>query len=164
MRHVLAIGHNDLRLFLKSKTAYLWLFVIPLTFVYFMGFANRGPGDPANRKPPVLVENQDTNFLGRAFLDELGAQGLWQLDPTNRETAARGIRIPADFTSKVLAQEQTKVEFFRRDGSAEADAAIIEVRLVRALIAMNSHLLETATQTSAPPAITARAVFTGAGS
>jgi len=154
MRHVLAIGHNDLRLFLKSKTAYLWLFVIPLTFVYFMGFANRGPGDPANRKPPVLVENQDANFLGRAFLDELGAQGLWQLDPTNRETAARGIRIPADFTSKVLAQEQTKVEFFRRDGSAEADAAIIEVRLVRALIAMNSHLLETATQTSAPPAIT----------
>ena len=154
MKHILAIGHNDLRLFLKSKTAYLWLFVIPLAFVYFMGFANRGPGDPANRKPPVLIENQDTNFLSRLFLDELGAQGMWLLDPTNSETAARGIRIPPDFTSKVLAQEQTKVKFFRRDGSAEADAAIIEVRLVRALIAMNSHLLETATQTGGPPAVT----------
>ena len=41
-----------------------------------------------------------------------------------------------------------------RDGSAEGDAAIIEVRLARALIAMNSHLLEAAAQTNAPATIT----------
>ncbi len=148
MKRILDIGHTDLRLFLKHKSAYVWLFVIPLGFVYFMGFANRGPGDPSNRKPPVLIENQDTNFLSRLFLEELGAQGMWLLNPTNQETAARGIRIPADFTSNVLQQKQTKVEFFKREGSAEADAAIIEVRLVRALIAMNGHILEAVTQTN----------------
>ena len=150
MRRILDIGHNDLRLFLKSKSAYIWLFAVPLAFVYFMGFANRGPGDPYNRKPPVLVENNDTNFLGRVFLDELGTQGMWLLDPTNRESAARTIRIPGDFTTRVLSGEQCKVGFLNRDGAAEADAAIIEVRLVRALIAMNSHLLEAAAQTNAP--------------
>ena len=154
MRRILDIGHNDLRLFLKSKSAYIWLFAVPLAFVYFMGFANRGPGDPYNRKPPVLVENNDTNFLGRVFLDELGTQGMWLLDPTNRESAARTIRIPSNFTSRVLSGEQCKVGFLNRDGSPEADAAIIEVRLVRALIAMNSHLLEAATQTNSPATIT----------
>lgn len=146
MRHILDIGHNDLRLFLKRRSSYVWLFVMPLAFVYFMGFANRGPGNPHNRTPPVLIENLDTNFLGRVFLDELGAQGLWLLDPTNRETVARVIRIPAEFTRNVLQQKQTKLEFLKRDSSGEADTAIIEARLIRALIAMNGHILEAVTR------------------
>lgn len=154
MKTILHIGHTDVRLFLKSKAAYIWLFAVPLAFVYFMGFANRGPGNPYNRRPPVLVENHDTNFLGRVFLDELGTQGMWLLDPTNRESAARSIRIPEDFTSRVLSGEQSKVGFLQSDGSAESDAMLIEARLVRTLIAMNSHLLEAATQTNAPATIT----------
>ena len=154
MRRIFDIGHNDLRLFMKSKSAYIWLFAVPLAFIYFMGFANRGPGDPYNRKPSVLVENHDPNFLGRVFLDELGTQGMSLLNPTNHESAARTIRIPTNFTSRVLSGEQSKVGFFNRDGAAESDAAIIEVRLVRALIAMNSHLLEAATQTNATGTIT----------
>ena len=158
MNHVLDIGHTDLRLFLKHKSAYVWLFVMPLAFVYFMGFAIRGPGDPSNRKPPLLIENEDTNFLGRIFLDELGAQGMWLLSPTNRETAARGLRIPAAFTSNALHRAQTKLQFSQREGSAEADAAIIEVRLVRALIAMNGHVLEAAMRPGASNTITEAAL------
>lgn len=154
MKHILNIGHNDLRLFLKKKSSYVWLFVMPLAFVYFMGFATRGPGRPYNRTPPVLIENRDTNFLSRLFLEELGAQGMWILDPTNRETAARVIEIPEDFTKKVLNREQSKIGFFQRDSSGEADTALIEVRLVRALIAMNGHLLEAATQTNGPGPVT----------
>ncbi|MBU6399430.1 MAG: ABC transporter permease [Verrucomicrobia bacterium] len=146
MKSILVIGHNDLRLFFKSKAAYVWLFAVPLMFVYFVGAVNRGPGDPANRKPPVLVENLDTNFLGRVFLDELGAQGMWLLDPTNRGSAARTVRIPPDFTRNVLQGKPTKVEYAEREDSAEADAALLELRLVRALIALNSHLLETVTR------------------
>jgi ABC-2 type transport system permease protein len=144
MKRVLDIGHNDLRLFMKHRSAFVWLFVVPLAFVYLTGFASRGGGDPSNHKAPVLIENQDTNFLSRMFLEELGAQGMWLVDPTNRDAAARGVRIPADFTARILRQEQAKVEFFQKAGSAEADAALIEIRLVRALIAMNGHLLETA--------------------
>jgi ABC-type multidrug transport system permease subunit len=154
MKRILDIGHTDLRLFLKHKSAYVWLFAMPLAFVYFMGFANHGPGKPYNRTPPVLVENADTNFLGRIFLDELSSQNMWLLDPTNRETAARVIRIPADFSSRILQQQQSKVQFLRHDASDEADAALIEVRLVRALIAMNGHLLEAATATNLPGALT----------
>jgi ABC-type multidrug transport system permease subunit len=143
MKRILDIGRNDLRLFFKHrKSAYVWLFVVPLLFVYFMGFTNRGPGDPYNRRPPVLIENEDTNFLSKIFLDELGAQNMRLIDPTNRESAARAIRIPADFTARVLRQEQVKVNFSERNNSAEADAALIELRVVRALISLNGHILE----------------------
>ncbi|MGP8198186.1 MAG: ABC transporter permease [Limisphaerales bacterium] len=153
MKRLLAIGHTDFRLFLKHKSAYVWFFVIPLAFVYIMGFSNQGPGDPYNRKPPVFIENEDTNYLGRIFLDELSSQNMWLLDPTNRETAARVIRIPADFTSKVSSREPCNVLFLKRDASAQADAALIELRLVRALISMNGHLLETVTATNEPGTI-----------
>ena len=156
MSHILDIGWTDFRLFIKRKSAYVWLFGLPLAFVYFMGFASRGPDDPYNRTPPVAIDNQDTNFMGRVFLDELSAQQMWVLDPTNRESAARVIRIPADFTSRVLRREQAKVQFLKRDAAAEADAAIIELRLVRALVAMNGHILEVATQTN-PPALLSEA-------
>jgi len=154
MKRILDIGHTDLRLFFKNRSAYVWLFIVPLAFVYFIGSANRGAGDPYNRTPPVLIENADTNFLGRIFLDELASQKMWLLDPTNRETAARVIRIPANFTDRILRQEQSRVQFLRRDSSGEADAALIEVRLVRALIAMNGHILEVATQTNGSGTLT----------
>ena len=149
MKRILDIGHTDLRLFFKHKSAYIWLFAVPLAFVYFMGFAVRGPGRPYNRTPPVLVENADTNFLGRVFLAELTTQDIWLLDPTNRETAARIIRIPADLTDNALQLKPTKLQFLKGEDSGEADTALIEVRLVRALIAMNGHLLEASTQTNA---------------
>lgn len=148
MKHILDLGHTDLRLFLKHKSAYVWLFAVPLAFVYFMGFANRGAGDPYNRTPPVLIDNADTNFLGRLLLDELTAQKMWLLSPTNRESAARVIRIPAEFTDHALQLKPTKVQFLKQNDSGEADAALIEVRLVRALIALNGHLLEAATATN----------------
>ena len=150
MKRILDIGHTDLRLFLKHPSAFIWLFLVPFGFMYIMGAANSGPGDPYNRKPPVLIENADTNFLGRMLLSELSAQNMWLLDPTNRESAARVIQIPANFSENILALKQSKVKFLKRDGSAESDAALIQIRLVRALVAMNSHLLEAGTETNLP--------------
>ena len=146
MKNALLIGHNELRLFLKSRSSYIWLFAVPLAFVYFMGFANRGSGDPANPRPAVRIDNQDTHFLSQVFLDELDAQGMRRVDDAHRNEAERGIRIPPDFTTRVLNREQSKVEFFQLEGTGAPEAAMIELRLVRALIAVNSHLLEAASR------------------
>jgi ABC-2 type transport system permease protein len=146
MRRILVIGHNDLRLFFKSKTSLVWLFLIPTAFVYFMGFAARGPGDPANRQPPVLIDNQDTNFLSRALLDEMNAGGMRVVTPTNAGNAARELRIPADFTERTLRGERTRLKFLRHENAGEADGAMLELRLARALIGLNGHLLEAATR------------------
>jgi ABC-2 type transport system permease protein len=142
MKNILGIGHTDLRMFLRKHSAWLWLFVAPLAFIYFLGLANRGGRDPENWRPPVRIENQDTNFLGRIFLAELDAEGMRRVNPTNHNEAVRGILIPPDFTGKVLRGERAGVRFSERGGSDEAEAALIELRVVRALVALNGHLLE----------------------
>lgn len=164
MRHILQIGHNDVRILLKWKTAYIWLFVMPLVFIYFMGLANRGPAAPFNHRPSVLIENQDSGFMGKILVDQLGAQGIDRLDPNKGRSAARGIRIPPGLTSKVLDHQHINVEFFRRSDSAEADAFMIELRLIRALIAINSHIIEVVADPNDPLPITEarlRAVMAG---
>jgi ABC-type multidrug transport system permease subunit len=126
---------------------------MPLAFIYFTGFANRGQDDPANRRPRLLVANADTNFLGRIFTEELGAQGLRLLKPEEAGDAAGEIRIPADFTSRALRLEQTSLRFLKHEDAGDGDAAIIELRLVRALVALNGHLLEAAAQSNGTQAL-----------
>lgn len=155
MKHILHIGHTDLRLFFKHKAAaYVWLFAAPLAMMYFFGLVVRGPGKAYNRTPPVRIENADTNFLGRLFLDELTAQGMWVLGPTDREKPVRIIRVPAELTENALALKPTKVRLLKGEDSGEADGALIEARLVRALIAMNGYLLEAAGGTNSLATLT----------
>ncbi len=152
MRSILAIGHNDLRLFLRDRTSIVWLFVIPTAFVYVMGFTFRGQPSPENPRPSVVIENQDAGFLGKVLLDELGLQGVNVVPPERAGTAQRGIRIPADFTQRILAKEKVKVGFFQIEGSNGQAAALVELRLVRALVALNADLIENATlHAGAPP-------------
>jgi ABC-2 type transport system permease protein len=146
MRQILHIGHNDIRIFLRIKASYVWLFVVPLAFVYFMGVAFRGPGAPANPRPSVLIENHDTGFVSQVLLDELDAQGMRRIDPAKRDEAARGIRIPPDFTPNVLQKKAATIEFFQTQGAGEESARLVELRLARAVIALNSHLVEFASE------------------
>jgi len=158
MQRILDIGHKDLRLFFKSKTAYVWLFLIPTAFVYFLGFAARGPGDPSNRQPPVLIDNKDTNFLSRALLEEMNAQGMWVVDPTNAGKAVRELRIPGDFTARTLSGQRTRLPFLRREGAGEADGAMLELHLTRALIGLNGHLLEAIARDGTAAALTEKSL------
>jgi len=141
MRRILDIGHNDLRVFFKSKSAYVWLFVLPTAFVYFGSYVARGPGDPSNHWAPVAVKNRDTNFLGRIFIDVMTNQGVWAANPTN---AAAKVAIPRDFTERVLRGERTQVEFSRKEGGDDANAALVQLRFVRALVEVNSDILQAA--------------------
>lgn len=140
MKKIFLIGHLDLRIFLKDRTGYFWLFVAPALFVFFFGFANRPPGDPSNPRPGVLIENRDTGGLGEVLITEMGQQGLAILEPAERDQARRGIRIPEDFSARLRAGERVDVEFFKIEDSQEAVEFMVELRLIRALLSMNTHL------------------------
>ncbi|HSR88015.1 MAG TPA: ABC transporter permease [Pontiella sp.] len=151
MKSILTIGHNDLRLFLRDKTAFIWLFVIPLVFIYFISFSSRPPGEPWDVNPKVLIENNDTGYMSQLFLEALGQQGL---DPvmTGEEDAAdvkRGLTIPVGFTENVLSKNEAKMSFFEISGSSDSDlrSNLVEINLIRTIIAFNSHLVEHATAT-----------------
>jgi ABC-type multidrug transport system permease subunit len=144
VKRILDIGHNELRLFFKSRTAYIWLFLLPTAMVYFLGAVARGPDDPYNHRAPVAIDNLDTNFLSRAFLGALTNQGIKTVGLTN---APRGIRIPHDFSQRLLAGHPAQVALFGKTDGADADAMLLNLRLTRALIQINSDLFQAAAGT-----------------
>ncbi|MCF7668198.1 MAG: ABC transporter permease [Verrucomicrobia bacterium] len=157
MRNIRLIAANDLRQFLGQPANYIWLFVLPLTFIFFMGNAMKGPGQPGNARPTVLIDNQDTGFLGDIFLEELDAQGMNLIRENERDSAERTIVIPTDFTRRIQAREPVDITFSKSDNSSLQSALLIEARLIRALVAINSHLVEASAtlQTNAPMTETA---------
>lgn len=141
MRVIWNIAWNDLRVFLKDKGGYIWLFVMPVVFIYFFGVTMRGEdGEPSDPRPRVSIDNQDTGYLGLMFVDLLEAEGLRVSDPSQSDKASRKITIPADFTRKVEAAEQVDVQFSQRASSGAEPSAMIEVRMARAIVALTSAI------------------------
>ncbi len=140
LRNILVLGHHDARVFLRDRSSYVWLFLVPMAFVYFMSFAARGPGGPADARPALVLDDRDAGFMGRVFASELGEQGLSIRKPEEAGDARRGIIVPADFTERVLARQRVELEFFTLEGSDTGMAQIAGIRLLRTLTALNVHL------------------------
>ena len=145
MKHLLQVGHTSLYLFLKHRSSWVWLFAMPLVFVYFLGLVNRASDAPAAHRPPLRIEGLDTNFLADLLLEELNTGGLRLLPSGEDQPAAATIEIPPDFTHRVLAGQQAHIGFHpRRDRALDLDVFILELRLLRALVALNASLIEAA--------------------
>ncbi len=147
MNQILNLGHNDVRLFLKKKSGYAWLFVVPLIFMYILGAANRAPGDPGNRQPRVLIDNEDRDFLGKILAEELG-QGIQK---ANRSHAAVIVRIPSDFSSRLLRGEQSNVQLEKGENANEADDAITKLHVMRVTETLDGYIEQAKTDKSAQP-------------
>lgn len=142
MKNILHIGFTDTKLFLRDKTAYIWLLLMPLMFIGFTGKLNSGPRGPAVARPTVMIDNQDSGFLGSIMLREIGEQGLRVVGPDQAESANRSITIRADFTESILAKEQSKLEFTKTGTGDDEETFLVEARLARAIIATNGFLIE----------------------
>jgi ABC-type multidrug transport system permease subunit len=82
--------------------------------------------------------------LGRVFAVING--GLHHDDQGGGKSGGNrcGIRIPADFTERALKKEPVKIEFFKTGTSADQSAAMIELRVFRAVLSLNSDLVQLA--------------------
>jgi ABC-2 type transport system permease protein len=149
MKNILTIGHNDLRVFLKDRASVVWLLLMPLAFVYFMSFSSRARNDPWDVRPAVVMENKDEGFMSRMFLIELGKQGVNLVNPEEESKAMHGITIPENFTEQILQKKEVKLKFFEISNSQNSDqlSALVEVNLIRTIIAFNGYLVEHATNT-----------------
>lgn len=143
MRSIWIIAHNDLRLFLREKAHYFWLFGSPLLFAFFMGMAIRGPGSPANPRPQIQVENRDGGFMGQLFTEHLVRQGV-NITTNIDAGVERVLRIPPQFTSNILSKTQVKLELVQPSGGRAEAKSLVELKAFRALVAFNAQLIEQA--------------------
>ena len=142
-RAVYFLAREDLRLLLHSKATWLWAFLMPVVFFFFMGTMQGGSG-----KPPGVTD--DLRMVGNTgvLADELAVrleEQSFVLDRTTPDSAissdqaqVKTLRLPSGMTSGVLAGE---AQVLRLEGGGSGMAAEHDnVRVQRALYTVLADL------------------------
>ena len=65
------LARNDLKLALKDRSTFLWLFIMPAVFFYFIGTVTQGGVSFVDSSVKLLVENHDDGFLSQHLQSRL---------------------------------------------------------------------------------------------
>ena len=146
MRLIWHLAMHDSRLFLMQKENFFFMLGMPVMFMLFFSTVLGGGGSgPRQIEVSLTVVNEDADFLSTAFLRQLAGESfdIEQVSAAQADTTEylRVLRIPVDFTEKVLANEQVELSFDKVSGSnVEYDAAA-DVLLHRAQVAFLGTLI-----------------------
>ncbi|MBN1826573.1 MAG: ABC transporter permease [Candidatus Eisenbacteria bacterium] len=144
MRAVFAVARTDWTITLRDRQALLWMFLMPVLFIFVFGNAFRGGGRGGKQPLPVL--NEDDRFLGRVVAAEL-ADSTWAPYAVARENSAfaalsNWIEIPAGFTDSVLSGERSTIRVARRGGGSPLRERGHLMNSTLAALRILSHLYE----------------------
>jgi ABC-type multidrug transport system permease subunit len=108
LRTVWLLARTELRLTLRERETLIWMFVMPLVFMYFIGTITGGmSGGSGERKDSlVLVAPSDAGFLGdrvQLRLEEQDYAVERKLPDEALTEEGRRLVLPAAFTQTVLA-------------------------------------------------------------
>ena len=124
IRDATSLAIRDLRILFRGRETWLWTFLMPIVFFYFIGTVTGGFSRPTASKDVVaVVVPPDAGFLADEIvrrLDSLQFQTVRA--PGAGEAGAhysRRLQIPPRFTEPAFAGEPQKLEF-TRDGSGIA--------------------------------------------
>jgi len=134
---------HDLRIALADRSSLVWLFVMPVVFMYFIGTITGGFSGPSQAKKPVLgvvVEGQHDS-IERWLLERLGEEfdvivydAGGQAERTQApalESLARRLVIPAGAGEQVLAGQQVTLRL--EPSASQLGGSFDEVRVRRAV-------------------------------
>jgi ABC-2 type transport system permease protein len=138
------IARNETAFFFRTRETYVWAFVMPVLFMYFIGtvtsqFGGTGMGSPDR----IVVSVPPTaGFLADQLVLRLQENGLAvdrENAPGNPSEAPRRIIVPADFTASALRGEKTVVKLLRKDEGLAND--FDQFRVARAVYTVLADLI-----------------------
>ncbi len=105
---------SDLSFMLRQREAQLWMFLMPLGFCAFFGFAFQGRGGGGPSVPTMAFTSSDPGFASLAFraeLDSIGYDVVEINDPQELGSYRRQVHVPVGFTEKIQNGERSSVVF-----------------------------------------------------
>ena len=141
-RAVAAVAANDVKLTFRYRGVVFWIFLMPVVFMAFFGFAFRGRGGGGPVKARLTVENHDAGMLSGALLRELRDEPLQVVDTLAAgEDPVRTLVIPDDFTRRVLAREPVRLTLRTGAGSNAEAGQAANAAIYRCLIRIAADLV-----------------------
>jgi ABC-2 type transport system permease protein len=138
LRNAFYLARMDVERLLRVRETWVWAFVMPVVFFYFIGtITSNITGRPDGKDFIAVNVPADAGLLADQLVARLEAGGFRVMRMTGEDPARRYIRrldVPAGFTDRILAGEPMKVRFTRaQEGNGdEYDRA----RITRAIHAV----------------------------
>lgn len=150
-RQIAVLGANDLRLAARDRAAFVWMFLLPLAFMWIFGAVNNG-GPP--RKASLAIEDRDGGWLARSLVKELAGERIELTElkagspgkSGGKDDYPRVLTIPQGFTANVLAGHQQILRLEKGSNASEEFSLAAEAHIVRAIVRIVGRLAETGSQ------------------
>jgi ABC-type multidrug transport system permease subunit len=137
-RQALWIAGRDLLHLFRERETWVWGFLMPPLFMFFIGSVTRAPV----RGPETVAVQAapEAGYLAGELVRRLERQGyrVVRSDAARMARYRRRLTVPAGFTEELLAGRQAKIEFTRADGGP--GAAYDGLRLRRAVYGIAADL------------------------
>ena len=146
MRRIWLLALNDLRLTVRDRASFIWMIVMPIAMMWFLGNLGGGSGSDTPQIS-LSVVNQDGGWLSTALIEELTDETLAmrEIDPTQPEGEQARVRtlvIPEGFTAGALAGDQQTLRLEKDPGSNTEFSMAAEVHLTRSIVRTLGRLVE----------------------
>jgi ABC-2 type transport system permease protein len=141
IRNAFFLARKDLRLLFREWGTWIWVFILPVFFFYFIGTITGGMAGPAPAETIGLVVGSDPGFLVEEFVHQLEAIG-YKIQRGDEQTLmqyGRMLKIPDGFTKNILAGKQSTISFTRFGTGITADND--ELKLKRAAYSVLADLI-----------------------
>jgi ABC-2 type transport system permease protein len=122
----------DARHMFRRRETWLWGFVLPVVFMYFIGTITANFSAPDSGDPLEVVVPPNAGFLADSLIARLQALGYRITHSTTQLT------LPENFTRSVLAGQKVELEFRRKDGGIMNDYD--SQRLARAVFQLSAEV------------------------
>jgi len=125
LRHAFFLARRDLAHRFRARETWLWAFVLPVVFFYFIGTVTGGFGRSSDSREWIAVwAPPDAGLLADQLirrLEEAKYTVARVKSPDALARYTRSLEIPAGFTAAVLAGKPSEVKLTRRGGGQDAD-------------------------------------------
>lgn len=151
MRGAVFIARKDLGHMFRAWETWLWVFLMPLAFFYFIGTISGGARRPAARQTLAVVVPPDAGFLAEQLEGKL--QQHYRVVGVSEDAAPRFrrlLRLPAGFTGQVLAGKPVKVTLTLADEGLRGEYD--RFRVSRAVYTLLADLIVASRSGAAPQA------------
>jgi ABC-type Na+ efflux pump permease subunit len=152
LRNTLFILQKELRYTLRARETILWVFVMPIVFVYFIGTVTGNMSGSGSRQDVLAVwHGADSGFLEEELQQRLRERdyNVVVVDSLHKlERYSRRLMVPAGFTDSVLAGVPTTLHLERKRSGIGGD--FDQFRVGRASYTLLADLIVSRAQDRAP--------------
>ena len=150
MRVIWLLALNDLRLTAKDRPALIWMIIMPIAMMAFFGMMGGG-GSNTTPLIALTIDNQDSGWLGDAFVAELEARQLEitsladvdvNADANAAESPVRVLHLPAGLTDGVLGGDPQTLRLETREDASMDFTFAAQVNVFRAIVTTLGRLVE----------------------